>query len=621
MRILFSLFLCIAVLIVRAQILDTSDVHVYKPIEVSTTSELDYLKIKTDSTSVDTSILDFQNNYKAYTDNFPFLDLGLEGSPIMSLSASNNRNHGFVLGLTNQAFYFFDDSIRIYQTARPFTRLNYSQGQKELINIGATHAQQLSKRLAFGLDYHRLKNQNFYYSNIVNGDRVRMNNLFNLKLYTNYLSKDRRYEMLASYLWNKSINVEAGGLKSDSFFNTLSGINKIENNPAKYSEAFGSQIQRKLTLIQYFRPQKTIKDTGQIYNLNRFNNQFYLKSSLEFYNVSFTDDAPDSINYGFSLAAFKDSVHHRAINNEFGYSVKLKQFNLAVGLLYSLNSIKMNQVSDQFNNIHLTSMGSVAIKNINIKAQAQFGVLGYNLGDYKINGVASTQWRNFNVNAGILSQLAEPFYLEQNLASSVINWNKNFGKTSINQLFASAGLSGNNQNFNLSLLSETSYNLIYYDTDLQVKQWNDFISIIKLKGAYSFSTTRFGGRTNVLLQQVSNATILPRPPLSADIDLHGKFNLFSKKLGVQLGSKLFWFSKFNSPMYNPYTRQWHLTNQSFEMYPPISVYANAKLKSFCFGIEFFHVQMQLMGDSYYSSPAYPLMPRVMRLNVRWDLSN
>ena len=57
------------------------------------------------------------------------------------------------------------------------------------------------------------------------------------------------------------------------------------------------------------------------------------------------------------------------------------------------------------------------------------------------------------------------------------------------------------------------------------------------------------------------------------------------------------------------------------MYPPVNVYANAKVKNFYLGVEFYHAQQGLMGDAYYSSPTYPLMPRSMRLNLRWVLNN
>ena len=623
LRILIALVLCINFLWSNAQLLDTSDVHIYKPIDVSIINETDYLFMRSDSAEIDTSLNNFQSNYKAYSDHFPFIDLGLEGSHILSLSNGNERAFGFGLGPKNLSYYFFSDTIHVYQTARPFTRLSYSQGNNELINISATHAQQLSKRLAFGIDYHRLKNQNFYYSNIANGDRIRMNNWFNTKLYTNYCSKDRRYELLVSYLWNKSINVESGGIQSDSFFNALSGRSKFENNKAYFSEAFGEQAQNQFTVIQYFRPQKSILDSTQIYKLDRFTNQFYLKSKADFNRISYTDESPDSASYniGLKLDPFKDSILLKTYSNELGYSVKLLKLNVSVGIIHSYNTIIMNEVSENYNNVYLTSLGNLKVKQFEINADANFGILGYNLGDYKIRGEASTTWKKFNVRVGILSQLIEPFYTEQNLASNVISWNNSFKKTSVNQLFASASLQIKNQWLKLKLLSETNNNLIYFDTDLLAKQNNDFISLLKFETTYGLKTNHFGTIANVVFQQVSNATVLPRPAVAGNLDVFTNFRLFASKLNMQVGTKAYWFSKFDSPKYNPYTRQWHLTNESYTMYPPLSVYANAQLKSFCFGIEFFHAQMQLMGTDYYASPGYPLMPRVMRLNFRWDLSN
>ena len=621
MRFFIAFVFTVSFLWSNAQLLDTSDVHVYKPIDVTLTTETDFLLMKSDSVPIDTGFYNFQPNYKAYSNHFPFIDLGLEGSPILSLSNGNDRAFGFGLGPKNLSYYFFSDTIHVYQTARPFTRLNYSQGKNELINISATHAQQLSKRLAFGIDYHRLKNQNFYYSNISNGDRIRMNNLFNTKLYTNYCSKYRRYEVLVSYLWNKNTNVESGGLTSDSFFNTLSGRSKIENNRAFFSDAFGEQAQNQFTVIQYFRPQKAILDSSQIYKLDRFTNQFYLKSKADFNRITYTDDSPDSASYGIKLNPFKDSISLKTYSNELGYSVKLQKLNLSVGIIHAYSSVLMNKASDNYNNVYLTSLGNLKVKQFEIDADANFGILGYNIGDYKIRGEASTTWKKFSVKGGILSQLIEPLYTDQNLASNAIRWNNSFNKTIVNQLFASASLHTTYQSLNLKLLSETNNNLIYYDTDLLVKQYSGLISLLKLETLYALETKHFGTIANIILQQVSNATILPRPAIAGSIDVFSNFKLFSKNLDVQVGSKAYWFSKFDSPRYNPYTRQWHLSNESYSMYPPVSVYANAHLKSFCFGIELFHAQMQLMGTDYYASPGYPLMPRVMRLNLRWDLSN
>ncbi|MFB1003665.1 MAG: hypothetical protein QMC70_05965, partial [Bacteroidia bacterium] len=108
---------------------------------------------------------------------------------------------------------------------------------------------------------------------------------------------------------------------------------------------------------------------------------------------------------------------------------------------------------------------------------------------------------------------------------------------------------------------------------------------------------------------------------SATGNVYAKFRLFKKNLGVQVGARTFWYSSFNSPTYTPYTRQWHNTNQRFEMTAPINPYIMAKVKSFFFGFEMFHVQQGWANNDYYSAPHFPLMPRSVRLNFRWDLSN
>ena len=148
--------------------------------------------------------------------------------------------------------YFYDNTIHVYQTPRPFTRLAYSQGPLEFINVGVTHAQQISKRLSFGLDYRRIKNQNRYYSNLQNLSTVRIGNLFNSKFYTSYYTANRKYELVASYVWNKSKNAESGGISNDTVYNALSGRQKENNIPARYTNAFNTHAQNNFKLTQYY---------------------------------------------------------------------------------------------------------------------------------------------------------------------------------------------------------------------------------------------------------------------------------------------------------------------------------------------------------------------------------
>ena len=172
-----------------------------------------------------------------------------------------------------------------------------------------------------------------------------------------------------------------------------------------------------------------------------------------------------------------------------------------------------------------------------------------------------------------------------------------------------------------NITAENTNGFIYYYDEDKIAQHDDDLSWLRAIISHHFLNDNFGSDFNLTFQQTSNQEVLPRPKTAISGNLFTQFRLFQKNLKVQLGVRSFWFSSFNSPKYNPYTRSWHNTNQSFKSTPPIQVYTNARVKSFCFGVEFFHTQQGLMGENYYSSPDYPMMPRSLRLNIRWDLNN
>lgn len=622
----FRLFLVFAIAILfgstaKAQLLDTSDVHFFKPVEVSMLQADDITLLALDTTQLDTQLNLFYNYYPAYGNSFPMVDQGLEATPILTLSGNTNRDVSMNLGVQHMAPYFFDNNIHIYQTPRPFTRLEYAQGPEEFLNVAVTHAQQISKRLTFGLDYRRIKNHNLYYSNIDNLSTVRMGNLFNSKFYTSYYTPNRKYEIVASYVWNKSRNAEPGGVADDSTYNSLSGRLKEDNNPARYTSAFNTHAQNNFKITQYYRPGGKSTDSTLDASLDQFRNQFFLTTQLMSERVEFEDENPDSLNYGYFPSDFKDSFHLRTISNELGYTVKIAPVTLSTSIIHAYNKAYINGVESTFNNVYAKAKASVIIKGFSIKSIGKLGLLGYNLGDYQLDGEAAFLVKGFAIRANIRSQLVEPNVLEQRMYSPAVTWNNAFKKISVNRLGGNAAIKLGNHKFDGNVSLETLGNLVYYTNEREVAQENGLVTLLQAIANYGFASKHFGGNASVIIQNSSNQQVLPRPATSTTGNVYGQFRLFQKNLGVQVGVRTFWFSSFNSPTYTPYTRQWHNSNDLFEMTAPINPYVMAKVKSFFFGLEMFHVQQGLFSDDYYIAPNYPMMPRSLRLNFRWDLSN
>ena len=165
-RFILSLLFLTVHALAYSQLLDTSSVHDYNPTDIQIQQTKNFTFLDTTQTNLDTTLNLFYNYYPTYQNNFPFVDLGLEATPALSLSQSNRRQLRLRLGADHMRPYFYDDAIHVYQTDKPFTRFNYTQGANEMLSIEATHAQQISKRLSFGVDYRRIKNQNFYLKTI-----------------------------------------------------------------------------------------------------------------------------------------------------------------------------------------------------------------------------------------------------------------------------------------------------------------------------------------------------------------------------------------------------------------------------------------------------------------------
>lgn len=615
------LFLALFHLFSYSQILDTSGAHKFKPIHVYTVQAADIDLFTMDSTSVDTTLNLFYNYYPAYKSSFPFVDLGQEASPMLSLRATHQQPTKVDLGINAYRPLFFDHQVHIYHTPKPFTRLNYAQGSNEMLNIEVTHAQQISKRLSFGLDYRRIKNQNSYFSNIQNITNARVNNLFNNKFYIGYYSNNRKYEAVFSYLWNKSTNIESGGIVSDSIFETQSGREKLNNNEAHFIGAHGYHAQNAFKLTQYLRPGGKSTDSTTNRTLEQFNNQFVITTELKNERIEFIDNQPDSMNYGFRTVAFRDSFYHQQFSNEVAYAFKLKPLKLYAGINYIYDRIYMENTDTVFQNVYARAKGDVAVKKIILDAQASIGLIGYNLGDYLLKTNLNTDLKGFVIKGTFLSQLAEPSFSQKIYQAIAQSWNNNFKKISVNQLSGAASYTKKNHKLKANIIAESTLGMVYFTPNIGAVQYNDLVTLLQTGATYAYTTTMFGTEATLLFQNSSNQQVLPRPSTSATGNIYTRFHLFKKNLGVQVGARAFRYSAFNSPVYNPVIKQWENTNTTFEMTPPINLYVNGKVKSFCFGIEFFHTQQGFMGTNYYASPGYPLLQRSMRLNLQWDLNN
>lgn len=623
MRALKTILVSLCALSVSAQILDTTDAHLYKPIEVYALSSNGLIWMEEDSSKLDTQMHGFNRSYSLYSDGFPFLDLGYEGSPSLLLNRERRQTLDVKLGINAMEYYLFNDDLVRYHTSRPFTRLNYSQGNNELVFIEATHAQQVSERLTFGIDYRRLKNQNFYYGNIFNADQQRFANIFNTKFYTGYYSKDRKYELLVGFVYNKSNNIETGGLADQESFESVSGRNKLNNNEVFLSNANNNYASHSYTAHQYLRLAGSKVDTTSPGDLSRFRLQLVHHFKYRAEKNEYIDETPDSAYYGVKLDEVHDSVNHRHLSNSLGLTLDIGKLKLYSAVIHQYDRVYQDSawVKD-FNAILID--GRLRIKlneHIHSKANIQLALNGYNAGGYSFQWDAAALYGKHELNAVLSSDATQTTFMNQFFEGDVLQWTFNRSKVIDQAVEIGHQYKTNKVKTIAEIKAQRMDNPIFMDSTIIPKQFNGAVNLLTQKAGIEYTFGPFVLSTSILHLNSSNQSILPRPEWTFTGDLYVNIRLFKKRLHTQLGVNSQWFSDFSAPRYNPYTRMWLNTEENFSYYSPINLYLHAKVKSFYMGINVFHIQQGFMGEGYYSSPAYPVMPRALRLNLRWDLSN
>ncbi len=574
---------------------------------------------KEDSTSLDTHLFHFYNSYSAYKSEFPFLDLGYEGSPMIELREIGEQAIELSIGNPALDYYQYDNELKRIHTKRPLSRLNYSQGQNELIFIEAKHAQQISERLTFGIDYRRLKNQNFYYSNLANADRVRFANVFNTKFYTGYYTPKRKYELLAGFIWNKTENIETGGLVSDSVFESTLARNKLSNNEVYLSDALNSYRNHNFKVTQYFRLGGSTADSTRYHDLSRFYSQIVVKTLYRSSKMEYFDNDADSAYYSKKLGSIHDSMHQSKLSNDISFVGRSAGLLFQIGFSHALDRIYQDSGhSWTYNALIINTKLHKKLNDFALSVKGNYALSGYNQSDYFLKFKMSYEKDDLQAEAFVSSSGIQANFIDQNFYSSAVSWSNDFDAIQIQRAKISAHYQLGQSSVKGSILYQITDNFIYGAMPIQFdKTINTFAAQLD----YHYKSKPFSALIKARYLSNTHSAVIPRPKYAGSASLYTSLFLFKKNLETQWGLESQWFSSFDAPIYIPYTRRWALTGEEFNYYSPISLFVNAKVKSFNFGITIFHLQQGFASEAYYSSPTYPIMPRAVRLNIRWDMAN
>lgn len=593
----------------------------------------DFENFKPEIKTFDTSLFNLNFINPISKNNLSFQDLGLPGTPIKILNIESYKKTGFDLGFNNMNHWFYDiknSNDKIIYAPTPYTDLNFSQGEKELIFIEAKHTQNINKRLNAGIDYRRIKTNNYLFYNFDNQtyDRVRIPNIYNLKLFSSYHSKNDKFYLLNNLILNKSTLRETGGLKYPEMFDTTSGkLRAFENNLSNATNkinqySFEIKSYYRIGNYEYFTQKKDSNKTDTSSFDFTPKKYIYHCINLSINKYTYYDPNADTPYYNttFFGKTNADSIVLKEMNNRAGIAFNLK--NIIFKTNAELSNIGVfNRFYGQqyFYNLSLNSniLYNLPLRNLIIKTgvNAVYYTAGYNKNDFLIKAhlkiKIKTQTSFF---AEIFSQKHKPEFVQSTYYSNHAIWNQTLDKTNRNGFSSIVFFERFKTKMSVNICHFSNYILYYKNTAPQGIDFNYLNTDIENKT--NFKKVFFVNR--IVYQKTSKTYNVPEFSLNGQV--YFESFLFKKNMFAQIGFAYNWNSNFYADLYVPYIRQFVWQNHiKTGNYPYLGVFIRATIQTVNLFLKFEHINQGMLKSTYYSTYLYPNVPRFYSFGINWRL--
>lgn len=593
----------------------------------------DFENFKTEIKTFDTSLYNINFINPVRKNNLSFQDLGLPGTPIKIFTIEKYKNTGFDLGFNNMNLWLFETKAgndKIIYAPTPYSNLNYSQGEKELIFIEANHTQNIRKRLNAGIDYRRLKTNNYLFYNFDEQtyDRIRIPSIFNFKIYTSFHSKNDRFYLLGNAIFNKSTLTESGGLKYPEMFDTTSGkLRAFENN---LTNATNSIKQYGFAVKTYYRFGKIkyltkAKDSSKVDTTGFefapksyiFHNIHFSKTDYKYFDPNADTPYYKSTFFGKNLA---DSIVLKELNNSIGFALNSKNIIFKTGAELSNYGVFNNFYGQlYFYNFSLKSTFDYrfVLKYFMIKtgAIADYFLVGFNKKDYLLRAFINLKYKNkTTLKAEIFSQEHTPEYVQSIFHSNHAIWNQNLSKTKRNGISSLLYFENFKTKVSITACNYENYILYYKDAAPAGVDFNYLNA--DLENKFNFKKIFFVNR--FIYQKASKTYNVPEFSLNGQV--YFESFLFKKNMFAQIGFDYSWYSSFYADFYVPYLKQFVWQNQTQTgNYPYFGAFVRARIQTVNVFLKYEHINQSLLKSNYYSTYLYPNVPRFYSLGINWRL--
>ena len=574
--------------------------------------------------------------------------LGNLGSPVIS-KLFFDRGEG-------SQFFFYDayypynmdvDKQLFFNTRIPYSRINYQRSGSNMNKeerLETRFTMNFNRHLNFGFDLDFINAKGFYASQAAKQN--------NFSVYGNYLSD--RIEVHAFASQTSATNYENGGITDSTFITNPELIEQSFNSqdiPTRFVDTWNRVKTKQYYLsarynLGYNEPTLTPGDkkfvpVASLILTSRYKDQYRRFLSYDTARVTLPNgDVVGKIDTlytnNYYKSAVDDSTRFSTFKNTLALSMRegfrdWVKFGLTVFVEHeSRNFNLLDTVADgrYRHNEQTTTIGGILSKQqgkyLRFNAEADLGVLGENLGEFRLSGNIKTTFNIAGKDANLIGEAyiknLKPKFLERQYHSKYFWWNNDFDDT--RRVYIGGKLVIPFTKTTLSVGVENIQNLIYFDKTSLPFQENENIQVVSARIDQDFKFGIFNWNNSIVYQTSSNEEAIPLPTLSAYSNIFLKTKIVDE-LTLQLGVDAHYHTEYYAPGYEPALLQFYNQREKkVGNYPIVTGYANMHLKQMRFFVMMYNIaDLVIEKPNYFSLPNYPVNPTLFKLGVSVNLNN
>lgn len=542
-----------------------------------------------------------------------FATSGNNGLPSHSLLFQSQSWNSTALSTAFLPLLFTKDSLRFYNSSRPFTQLSYFNGAEEEQQFQIFHTQNLGEGMNLAFNYRKISSTGFYPRQLT--AHTQFNATIGLK------SRDQRFTSDLFYIFNDVENQENGGV-------IVVDENEDNDDPILLDVNFSSGVQNQ-TRVQNWgaKSEYNIIQTDSLKKPRlSISHEF---NWLKAYRT-YTDDTTNTSvaefydNFFFDTGSANDSSFSQTISNEVRLNVAGELLQLGV------RNEQLSWFQNFFIDEEATSNFIVASTKFNLSgtvlsSEFEKGVSGFH--ENEIDWSTTLQlkeWKeivsrfNFKTSRKQVDFLFANQRANHHYYSNALN-TVNENKLGANFFHRKSRIS---VNLNYRLLG----NFTYLDSLQSPMQSEDEISVIRARVGKELTFLKnFHFNNYLYFQSISNKELLPLPSFTSFHSLFYSNEFFKKALVFQVGADLAYIGNYNGYAYSPSLAQFHLretTGTDLGNQVQLDLFINMRIRK----TARIFVKMENITAPSFSVESsriadYSLPGRVLKFGLSWRMLN